>query len=270
MKHFINLIEYLESNHHYSQVDELIRVALDMTDVLTEDNKLGKGLYGEFHSDFSREQKQKLKNQFGNIPNNVGIKKYKINQYDAISWTIDNIGENLTFIYVAPYISQNTDLLTPVYNGTISLSAMITNRINITQKMPGSTLESVIDALREIHPNVPSDISFMIRWPMEDRIEKKLRAIGVSWPDIHDNNYLLDKTTVQEFLEWAKDNAQSVFDGNIQFDLSRNASLFDFGHFEVHRNTPPGMQLESLKEKIKNQDNKFMGYIVEAINHILI
>ena len=110
MKHLTDLIEYLEANHHYAQVDEMTKLALDMTDVLKEDNQLGKGLYGNFHSDFSNEDKRKLKNQLGNLPNNVGVKQYKINPYDKIAFEIDNISENLVFIYVAPYISQNTEV----------------------------------------------------------------------------------------------------------------------------------------------------------------
>ena len=270
MKHFINLIEYLESNHHYAQVDEMIKTALDMSDVLTEDNKLGKGLYGEFHSDFSSEEKQKLKNQLGNLPDNVGVKKFKEKQYNPITVTnnpitvtTDNIAENLAFIYIAPYINKNTDLVTPIYNGTISLSAMITNRINITQKMPGLTFKTVFEELKSIYPYFPPDV---LDVSIENQIRDKLRAIGVDCYDIHSKNYLLNKSTVNEFFTWVKNNP---YDATV-FDLSKNAALFDFGDFIIHRSAPPGQQLEALKRKMESQNNKFMEVIVKAINRILI
>ena len=269
MKHLTDLIEYLEANHHYAQVDEMTKLALDMTDVLKEDNQLGKGLYGNFHSDFSNEDKRKLKNQLGNLPNNVGVKQYKINPYDKIAFEIDNISENLVFIYVAPYISQNTDLLTPVYNGTVSLSTMITNKINVTQKMPGVTLSDVMEDLIQMYPNA-KDQRFEVRIPLENKILEKLKNIGVSWPDIHDKNYLLNRSTVREFLMWAAQNPEEVASGNFTFDLSTGAALFDFGMFEVKSSTPPGKQLEALRNKMASQNNKLMEYIVKAINEILI
>lgn len=266
MKHFTDLIEYLELNHHYAEVDEILKkVALDMTDVLTDDNKLGKGLFGNFHSDFSYEDRKKLKNQLGNLPNNVGVKQYKINPFE--DWTAENIEENLAFIYIAPYISQNTDLLTPVYNGTVSLSTMITNKINITQKMPGVPLSSIVNELKSIYPNI---VIFKLSNAIEDDIIKKLNNIGVQWPDIHANNYLLNRSTMKEFIQWAKQNPEDFKSGHFPFDLSSGASLFDFGMFSITRNSPPGRQLNALRDKMKSQDNKFMEIIVKAINAILI
>ena len=107
MKHLTDLIEYLEANHHYAQVDEMTKLALDMTDVLKEDNQLGKGLYGNFHSDFSNEDKRKLKNQLGNLPNNVGVKQYKINPYDKIAFEIDNIRKSCVYLCGSIYQSKH-------------------------------------------------------------------------------------------------------------------------------------------------------------------
>jgi hypothetical protein len=267
MKYLFNLIEYLESNHRYAQADEMIKLALDMTDVLKEENELGNGSYGQFFSDFDQDQKRKLKDQLGNIPDNVGIKLFKEKQYNPMSGIIANLTENLTFIYIAPYINQKTDLITPVYTGSLPLSAMITNKINITQKMSGETLWA-INAELEKRFGAPGWASFnAMEYSIEAKIKKKLDVIGVDWADCHAGNYLINKQVAQEFLKWANNNP---INNNMTFDLSRNASLFDFGQFTVEAGTLPGQQLIKLKQQMKSRpDNKFAQVIIKAIEEVV-
>ena len=268
MKHLINLIEYLESNHHYSEVDRLVRIALDMTDVLEKENELGGGSYGKFYSNFTSEQKRKLKDQIGNVPDNVGIKHFKERQYNPMFGMIENLKENLTFIYIAPYINQKTDLVTPVYTGSLPLSAMITNKINITQKMSGETLFTINDKI--VNRLGLSDWGTFnaIEDSIERNIKKKLNDIGVQWTDCHAGNYLINKQVAQEFIEWTNNNTISK---EMTFDLSRNAALFDFGSFAVESGTQPGQKLIKLREQMQSRpDNKFSQVITKAIDEVVI
>lgn len=262
MKHLINIIEYLEGNHHYRQVDEMIKIALDMRDVLTEDNQQGSGVYGTFYSDFSMEEKQKLKNQLGNVPENVGVKQYKIDRSNKVV-EIQNIKENLAFMYIAPYIAANTDLKTPVYNGSISLSGMISNRINITQKMPGVSILQLMDKT-----TLPGSVQYDIIFDTNRKIKQKLESIGVYWSDVHKDNYLIDNNAAKEFKTYIENNPE-LMEYN-DFDLSRNAALFDFGGFNVYDYTPPAMQLLELKNKLeKSKSNSIISSVIVAIQNMI-
>lgn len=266
MEHLTDLIEYLESNHHYAQVDEMMKIALDMTDILEKENELGDGSYGRFYSNFTPEQKQKIKNQLGHFPDNIGIKKFKHKDYDPMLGMISNIKENLTFIYISPYINQKTDLITPVYTGSLPLSAMITHKISITQKMTGETLNDLCDSI--LNGVTDWTIYNDMEYSVEKNISQKLHNIGVTWTDCHSGNYLINKQVAQDFREWAKDNIIST---SMKFDLSKNASLFDFGLFTITRNSPPGQQLLNLrKQMMARPDNKFTQVIAKAIGELVI
>ena len=259
MKHLINLIEYLEGNHHYAQVDELVRVALDMSDVLTEDNKLGSGVAGSFYSDFDQNEQGQLKDKLGTLPEGVGFK-----QYHALE--AGDIAEVLAFIYIAPYISANTDLKTPVYRGEISLSGIISNQIMPTQKMNGVSIYYLEDKLsRQRFEMVCEDV--------DNRLLTKLNKINVEWVDAHDENYLLDKRRCDQFItSWkqADDSGIWMEDFIQTFDITTGISLFDFGSMSVGIDTPPGQALLRFGDKIYNlQNNLLSAQIKDAIGLVL-
>lgn len=269
MQYLFELIEYAESNHHYAQVDALIKSALDMSGLLTEDNEQASGVYGTFYSDFSQEDKRQLKDKFGNIPENIGVKKYKTERWDDFS-KIQNIKENLAFIYISPYILANTDLKTPVYNGSISLSGMIANKINITQKMPGVPLVSLINSL-----HLPKNALTSATASVNDNIAEKLKSIGVYCSDLHPGNYLIDNKVAEEFKSYIENNpdllkAYSWSNYSFDFDLSRNAALFDYGGFNVYDYTPPAQQLLKLKNSLeKHKTNKVISSVILAIRNMI-
>lgn len=269
MQYLFELIEYAEANHHYAQVDALVKSALDMTDVLTEDNKQGAGVYGTFYSDFSREDKHQLKNKLGNIPENIGVKRYKTERWDDFA-AIQNIKENLAFIYISPYILANTDLKTPVYNGSISLSGMIANKINITQKMPGVSLTSLINSL-----HLPKNALVSATVSVNGKIAEKLESIGVYCSDLHAGNYLIDNKVAEEFKSYIENNPNlfkesSWSDYSCDFDLSRNAALFDYGGFNVYDYTPPAQQLLKLKTSLEQRKkNKVINNVILAIRNMI-
>lgn len=243
-----------------------------MTDVLTEKNQLGNGGYGKFYSGFSQDDKQTIKNKIGNIPNNVGIKEYKITPANLSSDVAEtqNIIENLAFIYIAPYISSYTDLKTPMYNGSISLSGMISNKINITQKMPGISVESLVNSM-----NLPNFALYTIGDKAKGQIEQKLKSIGVFWSDAHEDNYFIDNNVAKEFKTYIENNPDLIdkngwINNSYDFDLSRNASLFDFGGFNVDDYTSPAVQLLELKNKLeKFENNSVIKRVILAIRNMI-
>mgnify|MGYP000010467820 CR=1 FL=1 len=262
MKHFINLIEYLESNHHYAQVDEMVKTALDMSDVFNENNLKGQGAYGEFYSDFSTKDKQIIKGRLGNVSDNIGFKSYHSRFRNADH--IANIKENLAFIYIAPYIKENTDLNTPLYNGSMSLSGMIINHLVPTQKMSGVFMEEALNEMNNQIIYFGDHQYYKIPYITEDAIDKKLESIGVKWFDIHDQNYLLNPNTIKEYIENNKKTDQ------YNYDISKGASLFDFGGFNISASTEPGNKLLILKERLLNKRNQINQSIIKAINDIII
>ena len=260
MKHFSDLIEYLESNHHYAQVDEMMKVALDMTDVLRPDNVLGTGAAGSFYADFDQNEKGQLKDKLGKLPENVGFKQYHV--VDDV-----DIAETLSYIYIAPYINQNTDLKTPVYRGEISLSGIISNKIMPMQKMEGVSVEYLEDQLSWNRFD-------MVCIDAEERILRKLNKINVNWNDSHEDNFMLDKRRCDEFItSWkqASQESQIFMETFIQsFDITVGASLFDFGSMSVGITTPPGQALLKFGDKIDRlQDGWLTKQIKTAIGLIL-
>lgn len=259
MKYLSDLIEYLESNHHYAQVDEMIKTALDLTQETDAQNYIGDGMVGAFYSDYTEDQIKQLENKIGRIPKNIGIKEF----HGTIT-TSEIIEENLSLIYIAPYINENTDLNTPVYTGSMSLSGMISNRINITQKMPGV---HIYEWFNQYMPNDEFGKSYAIK-ETRDAIIKKLFNIGVRSNDLHAGNFLVQEKVIREFTKQYKDQFAANDDIDINYDLSAGASLFDFGGFRVNRQTPPGQKLIELKNKM-NQKNKVMAKIIGSINNIV-
>jgi len=196
MKHLIDLIEYLENNHHYSSADEMIKTALDLTQETDAKNRMGAGMFGAFYSDYTEDQRKQIENKIGRTPKNIGIK-----EFHGMTTTTEIIEENLSLIYIAPYINANTDLNTPVYTGSISLSGMISNRINITQKMPG------IHIFEWFNQHMPDDEfgkSYAIK-ETRAAIVKKLFNIGVRCNDLHGGNFLVQEKVLQEFTKQYQD-----------------------------------------------------------------
>ena len=272
MKNFLPLIEYLEANHHYQHVDEMMKVAFDLPDM--KDNELGKGQYGRFYSDFSPEQKKKIEDALGIKEPNLGIKKLNYGQ------NIDAISENLALIYISPYVQANTDLKTPILAGTFSLSNILMNKIHAVQKMPGVK----INLLKLDHFIFDEHLKRMTNVG----IENKLRSIGVYCSDIHVNNYFVNpqllKTTVEEINKIYNENKANIriasinemYDfmqdkmNHINFDLSDGASLFDFGFFTAKKDSPPGQKLMNLKQELLTQKyNSMFANIIAAIDNIL-
>ena len=259
MKHFNHLIEYLEANHHYAQVDEMIKTALDLTEETDSQNYIGSGMVGSFYGDYTEDQRKQIENKIGRIPNNIGIK-----DFHGTTTTSEIIEENLSLIYIAPYINANTDLNAPVYTGSMSLSGMIANQINITQKMPGI---HIFEWFNQYMPNDEFGKSYAIK-ETRSAIVKKLFNIGVRSNDLHAGNFLVQERVLKEFTKQYQDQFTASEHIDINYDLSEGASLFDFGGFRINRNTPPGQKLTELKNKM-NKDNRVMAKIIGSINNIV-
>lgn len=262
---FFKLANEMDRVGLFKYVDEMTKVALDLTDVMTEDSISGTGGYGRFYSQFSPEEMKKIKNQLGQIPNDIGLKRL----YDK-NYSLSGISENLAFVYIAPYIKANTDLTIPVNKGIMSLSGMISNKIVATQKMPGDTIEAL---LRSFGINRYDRNS--IGLDTEKAIKSKLEAIGVRWGDIHGNNYFIHPETAAKFHHYFTSHKSTIFneeydeiDFNVfDFDFSEKACLFDFGGFSVSSSTPPGQQLLELKKKINVGEKSGM---LEIMNRAIL
>ena len=272
MKNLFPLLEYLESNKHYAQVDELTKLAFDLPDI--KDNESGNGSHGRFYSDFSPEQKKKIEDTLGIKEPNLGIKKLNYGQ------SVEAISENLALIYISPYVQANSNLKTPILSGTFSLSNILMNKIHAVQKLPGVK----IDSLKLDHFIFDAHLANMTA----KGIVNKLNDIGTGCYDIHKNNYFVNpqllKTTVAEINKiYNEEKANyriasinemyNMIQDNmdyINFDLSDGASLFDFGFFTAKKNSPPGSKLMDLKQKLLTQkDNSMFNNIIAAIDNIL-
>lgn len=258
MKKLFDLIEYLDDNHHYAQSDEMIKLALDMSDVINDDSFQDKGAYGKFYSDFSKDEKNKIKNKLGPVHDDIGFKKFIHPDTDFNT----NLKEILSFIYIAPYISANTDLKTPIYKGEISLSGIISNNIIPTQRMPGITLAM---ALEIMYASMPRYTANRLDELTFEAIETKLHKIGVYWDDITSYNIIVDPKVVKECIEaYQKGNL------NQTYNLSKGASLFDFGHFRVKADTQAGKNLQKLKAQLNRvHNNTLVNALTYAIDIIL-
>lgn len=257
MNSFFDLIDELESHRHYHCVDEMIKIALDMSDV--DGEFVGEGMYGAFYTDFNQEEKRKLKQKLGRIPDDIGIKRYTYPKGDIRL----NVGENLAVIYIAPYIKQQTSFKTPEFTGNLSLAGMISNGLIVSQKMPGVNIETAFgddddDLGTAFLGHLASDIT-------RQSIEKQLSNIGVVTRDMHSNNFFVQPEQIKKIKE------QYESGESIQYDLSEGASLFDFGLMRVKRGTPPGQQLEQLKGKlISKSELGLFKTIIRVIEDMLI
>ena len=263
--HFFKLTNAMDNIGLYKYVDYMIKTALDLNHIMTDDSISGVGGYGKFYSKFSPEEMKKMKNQLGQIPDDIGIKKL----YDKNN-SLAGISENLAFVYIAPYIKANTDLTIPVNKGIIPLSGMISNKITATQKMPGTPIDIL---LRSFGINKYDQNS--IGLDTEKKIRDKLDAIGVSWTDIHTNNYFIHPETAAKFHHYFTSNKSTIFneeydeiDFNVfDFDFSPKACLFDFGGFSVSSSTPPGQQLLELKKRINTGQREG---VLEIMNRAIL
>jgi len=260
MKTLFDLIEYLDNNHHYAQSDEMMKIALDLSGVINEDRKMGNGAYGKFYSGFSNDEKNKIKNKLGPIHEEIGFKQFSHPDEDFN----DNLKETLAFIYIAPYISANTDIKTPVYRGEISLSGIIANNIIPTQYMPGITLA---DAYRNMLPLIGVFATHKMEAATFDAIEEKLSSIGVQWNDLSSYNIKIDTKIIDECI---KKHHEGTLDVRVD-NLSKGAALFDFGHFKVEKSTPAGQNLQKLQESLNRiNNNTLVNALKDAIQNILM
>lgn len=259
MKNLFDLIEYLDSNHHYAQSDEMMKVALDMSDVIDDNNFQDEGAFGRFYSGFNNDEKNKIKDKLGPINDGIGFKKF----IDPNADFNTNLKEILSFIYIAPYISANTDLKTPTYKGEISLSGIISNNIIPTQHMPGIILSEAIHQM--YYNDLPRRAIESLEESTYDTIREKLSKIGVYWNDITAYNIIVDPKVVKECIE-----TYNMGTLNQTYNLSKGASLFDFGLFTVSSNTQAGQNLQKLKAQLNRvRNNTLVNALTDAIDNIL-
>ena len=243
MKAFFDFIDEFEANHHYQHVDEMMKVALDISDV--EGSFAGEGVYGEFYTNYNQEEKQKLKQKLGRIPDNVGIKKYTYRNLRI------NTAENLAVIYIAPYIRQQTSFKTPEFTGNLSLAGMIGNGFIVSQKMPGVNIFTELGR---------GDLGEKAAAVSRASIEKKLSEIGVINHDMHGNNFFVKPEKIKIIKEQYEEGEP------IEYDLSEGASLFDFGFMKVKKG-----KLQQLKEKlITTSDSTLFKTIIGVIEDMLV
>jgi hypothetical protein len=227
-----------------------MKTALDISDV--EGSFAGEGMYGEFYTNYNQEEKQKLKQKLGRIPDNVGIKKYTYPKADLRI----NAAENLAVIYIAPYIRQQTSFKTPEFTGNLSLAGMIGNGFIVSQKMPGVNIFTELGR---------GDLGEKAAAVSRASIEKKLSGIGVINYDMHGNNFFVKPEKIKIIKEQYEEGEP------IEYDLSEGASLFDFGFMKVKKGTPPGQKLQQLKEKlIATSDSKLFKTIIRVIEDMLV
>lgn len=201
----------------------------------------GKGAYGKYYSDFTQEELKKLKRQLGNYTPHMGIKQFHVS-----SLFEDIIQENLALIYFSPIINEFTDMRAPRIEN-ISLSSIISNKIAITQHMPGVSLYDT---------NYNSD-KYQLSKEINKQIIQKLHKIGILWQDNHAGNYFVDKNLLTAFLADLKEARIKNKDINViefyrhtKIDLSEGASILDFGMMFARRNSRAAHPLIDLKDKI--------------------
>lgn len=250
----MEMAQLMDELCHYRESDEMIKIALDMSDFATPEKQLGVGSFGKFYSGYHDGEKEQLKKKLGPIHKDVGFKRFR----DPGGDVHQNLQEMLAFIYIAPYISANTDLKTPSYKGELSLSGMILNNTVPTQKMPGVRAHRGYIMMAETGMQ---DIMFTKR--LYDRIYEKLNNIGVAWSDLSTDNFLIDENLVKEYIK-----SHDQIDDN--YDFSKGASLFDFGGFKVQKGTSAGQRLLALKQQLsKIKNNAFAVDIIGAIDELV-
>lgn len=252
---WIRLAQVMDEISHYRESDVIIKLSLNTNEFATPEKQLGMGSFGRFYGGYNSEEKEKIKSKLGPVHQDVGFKRFRQPGEDFHQ----NLQEILAFIYIAPYISANTDLKTPTYRGELSLSGIISNNTLPTQKMPGIKSHRAYIMLDDAGINIPD---FTRR--LCDQIYSKLIDIGVFWTDLTTDNYLVDEETIKEYIN---SNQQINVDS---YDFSKGVSLFDFGGFLVQKETNAGRKLLALQKQLnKIQNNAFAVDIDGAIDAVL-
>mgnify|MGYP000476375247 CR=1 FL=1 len=265
MKHLINLIEYLEGNHHYSQVDEMIKTALDLSQLDSSEE----GYYAKYYSEISPREKEKIKDELGQIPDEIGIKQYKMISYG----NAEIIKDNLALIYIAPYVASMTGFKTPTIGANMPLSSVIAKRINVMQHLPGIHLDKYL----EKHFDWDMQEAFVSS--TESSITKQLNEIDVYTNDLHPGNYLINQKIIDLKLKIIKSDPQFSRDFRVLFkkypewfDVSEGASLLDFGSYSCLSSSPPGQAIEAFVDKLitSNPDNSLFREIKDVLRTVVV
>lgn len=236
---------------------------------LSRKKQTAKGLFGAYYNNFSPKELEQIKRQIGNF-HSLGIKKFHkgIDKYLIIE-------ENLNLLYFSKAINELTNLRAPVV-GSISLSSIISNRITITQHMPGVDIRKYTTTDYRMY--IPS-----IKSILEEQIVEKLRRIGLRWADCHAGNYLVDPKKVEECIALLLNNQVDKYNVNEQWsairksgiDLSSGASILDFGMMQVARGSAAAKLLQDFENKIdieikKHPYNGLLLLIKNVIGNIIV
>ena len=261
MKNFSDLIEYLESNHHYAQVDEMIKIALDLSLI----DPSASGFYADYYNEIPPRMKGVIKDEIGQLPEDVGIKQYKW----ISAGNEEIIKDNLALIYIAPYVAKMTNFKTPTIGANMPLSSVISKRINVMQHLPGVHLDSYLEKYFDW------DIQSAFIDSTENSITHALGEIDVTTNDLHAGNYLVNPKLVDLKINIIKSDPKFSQDFKILykkypewFDVSEGASLLDFGSYSCGSSSAPGQAMKNFVDKLnsRNSDNGLFQEIDSVVN----
>jgi len=259
------LADELDLENRYTESDLLTKLAIDFS-AIPINHPSQSGHYGIFRANLSKEVQRRLKDQLGQVGDDLGVKHYKDNMSQG-----DMIEENIAFIYLSRAINNLTDMSAPSTGSTLPLSAVITNRAMITQKMSG------------VHFNLNDDIEKKADLVTGMAIYKKLKEIGITWTDSHAKNYLVDANKLKALRQaWdiaGVEKRRDTFDKDHLdlFDLSTNAAIIDFGMMSVIRGTPASRELELFAKRVQQalnakgelKNNSFLNNLYKTIGRVL-
>jgi hypothetical protein len=219
------------------------------------------GTFGTFTSEYTKEQKEAIKDKMGIQPDkNLGIKLYKFSD-------IDTIQENLAFHYIRPYIAKSTKIKVPYSEAKLSFYSLFLNKLLPVQKINGINLKQCrFDRY---------DYDY---YDINMAINDILRDINVTWRDNHGSNVMIGLETYRRVK--GQENELSL-EEMYKIMLS-DAYIIDFGLMYCRKTTEPGVRLLQLKDRLNGFDeslepritgsdfnNQKIKSIVSAINIML-
>lgn len=252
--------------------------SLDLTNIISRPSD-SSGMYGEYWSNFTPEEKQKLKDKVGPLPESTGIKKF----HDNVKFN-DLASENLAFLFIAPYIKEHTNINVPSPHQKVSLSNMFTSKYAVTQHMPG------------VHINKPPSqylglpyaryLNDEMREILRSELSQKLMDVGVYIDDLHSLNVLVAPEKVEEFWQnyakFCQEEKNIDIDTPMDFisiypqycNFSDFATVIDFGrakctHYVAKETGLMDFYTRVQNEQIKNPKNKYLRFILAGIDQII-